>query len=138
MSTTIRPSISASRKYWISKERFYELKHFCLQYPEWKKLYSEMSKADYPSITVGGRFGSSVTDRTADIALELYSLKKKMTMVEEAAKKADVLIYEYIFKAVTENRSYVYLDTMLHIPCGKDLFYDRYRKFFWLLSLERD
>lgn len=30
------------------------------------------------------------------------------------------------------------LKTKLGIPCGKDMYYDRYRKFFWLLNNSRD
>lgn len=40
MSTAIRPELSKSSKYWIDRHRYYELKHFCLQYPIWKKLLS--------------------------------------------------------------------------------------------------
>lgn len=29
------------------------------------------------------------------------------------------------------------LKTKLDIPCGKDMYYDRYRKFFWLLDNSR-
>ena len=39
MSTTIHPEVSEKNKYWIDKHRYYELKHFCLQYPLWKKEY---------------------------------------------------------------------------------------------------
>lgn len=39
MGTTIRPEISKKNRYWIDKHRYYELKHFCLQYPTWKKAY---------------------------------------------------------------------------------------------------
>lgn len=28
--------LSEKNPYYISKHRYYELKHFCLQYPEWK------------------------------------------------------------------------------------------------------
>ena len=37
MSTTIRPELSEKNPYWIEKHRYYELKHFCLQYPIWKR-----------------------------------------------------------------------------------------------------
>ena len=37
MSTVIRPELSKNNEYWIPRQRFYELKHFCLQYPSWKK-----------------------------------------------------------------------------------------------------
>ena len=39
MGTTIRPELSEKNPYWIEKHRYYELKHFCLQYPIWKKAY---------------------------------------------------------------------------------------------------
>lgn len=138
MTTTIRPGISVKKRYWISKERYYELKHFCLQYNEWKKLYLELSEADYPGSIVHESYGTEFTDKTAEKASTLYDLSRKMKLVEDAARKTDQSIGSYIFKAVTENRSYVYLSSMLDIPCGKDMFYDRYRKFFWLLSKERD
>lgn len=36
MGTTIRPELSEKNPYWIERHRYYELKHFCLQYPIWK------------------------------------------------------------------------------------------------------
>lgn len=32
MGTTIRPELSEKNPYWIERHRYYELKHFCLQY----------------------------------------------------------------------------------------------------------
>ena len=31
-----RAEVSKKNKYYISKHRYYELKHFCLQYKEWE------------------------------------------------------------------------------------------------------
>lgn len=39
MGTVIRPVIKDTDAYTISKERRYELMHFCLQYPEWRNAY---------------------------------------------------------------------------------------------------
>ena len=58
-------------------------------------------------------------------------------MVERVAKETDDELWFYILKAVTEDLSYNYLKSRLEMPCGKDMYYDRYRKFFWLLSKER-
>ena len=33
MGTTLRAELSEKNPYWIEKHRYYELKHFCLQYP---------------------------------------------------------------------------------------------------------
>ena len=43
MSRT-RNEISVKNKYYISKHRYLELKHFCLQYPEWKRALSYIEK----------------------------------------------------------------------------------------------
>lgn len=58
----------------------------------------------------------------------------RMEMVEKAAKEADMFLEKYILKSVTENLSYTYLKTVLNIPCSRDLYYDRYRRFFWILN----
>lgn len=42
MATTIRPELSEKNPYWIEKHRYYELKHFCLQYPIWRKAYASL------------------------------------------------------------------------------------------------
>lgn len=35
----VKPELSKANRYWISKHRYYELYHFCLQYYEWEKEY---------------------------------------------------------------------------------------------------
>lgn len=39
MGNIIRAEVSENNPYWIEKHRYYELKHFCLQYPTWKRNY---------------------------------------------------------------------------------------------------
>lgn len=53
-----------------------------------------------------------------------------------AAIETDPYLYSYILKGVTEEKPYTYLKTTLGMPCGKDMYYDRYRRFFWLLNYE--
>ena len=139
MSTVIRAKISVNNKYYIDKHRYYELKHFCLQYGEWKKAYSSCCEA----IIFASRYDdtpmvSSPGDLTAKYAIKRAQYAERIKMIETAAKEADDFLYPYILKAVTEGLSYPYLKTRLNIPCGRDMYYDRYRKFFWLLSEARD
>ena len=77
-------------------------------------------------------------DLTAKYAIKRVQYAERVKMIETAAKEADDFLYPYILKAVTEGLSYPYLKTRLNIPCGRDMYYDRYRKFFWLLSEMRD
>lgn len=138
MATMIRPEISMKNKYWIDKHRHYELKHFCLQYPTWKKVYVDlddisMSLSKMEKIPTSNLPG----DPTAKRAMVKAQLSERIDMIETIAREADDYLWRYILKAVTENLSYTYLKTRLGIPCGKDMYYDRYRKFFWLLSKVR-
>ena len=60
-----------------------------------------------------------------------------MRMIEQTAIATDEELYSYILKGVTEGISYDHLKARLEIPCCKDTYYDLYRRFFWLLSKER-
>ena len=138
MATLIRPSISEKNKYWIDKHRHYELKHFCLQYNDWKKVYIEIDDVSIPLSTIARISTSNMPgDPTAKRAMLKAYYSEKIKMVERIAMEADKCLWEYILKAVTEGYSYTYLKTRLGIPCGRDMYYDRYRKFFWLLDKSR-
>jgi len=81
--------------------------------------------------------GGGLSDTTAKSAIRRTYYADKIKLVEETAKEADPYLYEYILKAVTEGLSYTYLRTIMEMPCGRDMFYDRYRRFFWLLNEAR-
>ena len=55
MATKIRAKLSEKNKYWIDKHRYYELKHFCLQYQMWKKAYKALDEmaSVYPMHRIG-------------------------------------------------------------------------------------
>lgn len=139
MATVIRPEVSIKNKYHIDKHRYYELKHFCLQYSSWKKTYAALNELGITSSILGGMpSGNNISDLTAKYAIRKALYAEKIKMVEQAAIGADPDLYVYIVKAVTEGLSYTYLKTKLEIPCSRALYYDRYRKFFWLLSEARN
>lgn len=135
MATVIRAEISEKNKYYIDKHRYYELKHFCLQYNEWKKAYAHCNESiifasDFEKIP-----GSNIpSDLTAKYAMRKAVYGERIKMIEQAAKEADDFLYSYLLKAVTEGLAYTHLKARYDIPCGRDMYYDRYRKFFWILS----
>ena len=139
MSTLIRPEVSQKNKYWIDKHRHYELKHFCLQYPAWKRAYVALNDLAISISKIEHKSCSNIPgDPTGKCAIKKAYYKERIHMIEETAMKADREIYKYIIKGVTEGLSYTCLKTKLDIPCGRDLYYDRYRRFFWLLSQVRN
>lgn len=139
MATLIRPELSIKNKYHIDKHRHYELKHFCLQYPNWKRTYAEYDES-YISLSTTSKIPTSNLpgDPTAKRAIARARLMERIEMIEKVAREADNYLADYILKAVTEGLSYTYLKSRLDMPCGKDMYYDRYRRFFWLLSKVRD
>ena len=42
MGTTLRAELSEKNPYWIEKHRYYELKHFCLQYSGLNHCHREL------------------------------------------------------------------------------------------------
>ena len=138
MATVIRAEISEKNKYWISKHRHYELKHFCLQYRTWAKMYAELDGFGSGQTNVVPSRSNIPSDPTANCVEIKKAYLERMDLIRRTAYEADPDIANYIFKAVTENLSYTYLSTKLNIPCGRDMYYDRYRRFFWLLSKARN
>jgi hypothetical protein len=139
MATRIRAEISEKNKYYIDKHRHYELKHFCLQYPSWKKAYADFDDTSVSLSTIESVPTSNLPgDPTAKRAVMKAHYSERINLIERIAMEADRYLYEYILKAVTEGLSYTYLKSRLNIPCSKDMYYDRYRKFFWLLSTSRN
>jgi len=122
-------------KYNISSHRFMELYHFCMQYNEWK------DELRYKCDAVGSPVMSDVpaahdnVDTTSAIAIRRNMLSKKCEIIEQTAIEADPELYQYLIKAVTnEGITYSYLSTMMRIPCGKKRYYERRRRFYFLLS----
>lgn len=137
MGTKIKSELSKKNPYWVEKHRYYELKHFCLQYPEWKRTY--MSYMGFSKLTSYGLTSTSnISDPTYACTEQRALYLKKMELVEQTALNADGDLYSYILKAVTEDRSYNYLQSVLDIPSCRDVYYAAYRRFFWLLDKVRD
>ena len=119
--------------YWLPNHRYLELKYFCRQYPEWKKLLEKFKmevgrdlvrpdKQFYP-----GR-------PTENLGITLGGISGKVSIIEEAAKETDEELWRYILRAAAYGDSYGRLKEVYHIPCSREKFQNRYRKFFWLLD----
>ncbi|MBK5261275.1 MAG: hypothetical protein JJE17_01730 [Peptostreptococcaceae bacterium] len=125
------------KKYDVTENRFREIYYFCLQYHEWKEELKENNN------TLGSRVLSYMPRGTPGNALEALVIKRarlidKCELIEQAAIQADPELYQYIIKAVTNlDITYNYLKTTMAIPCGKNVFYERRRKFYWILSQKK-
>lgn len=138
MGTDIRPSVSKKNPYYIDKERYYELRHFCKQYDYWKKICAYIRAGSVPSVVCAREFGSSHANPTEKAVLLMETYSSRTDIIEKAAKQADEQLHDYILLAVTKGLSYPALRTQYSIPASKDLFYDRYRRFFFILNQLRN
>ena len=138
MTTRIRPELSKRNPFWLGRHRYYELKHFCLQYPLWKKELSILDGFGSKSKSIiATRLLTDISDPTFEKAEARLYFSNRIAMVEQAAFDADPGLMEYILRAVVGGYGYESLRTKYDIPCSKDTYYDLYRRFFWLLSHSR-
>lgn len=136
MATKIKPELSKRNKYWISKHRYYELKHFCLQYPEWKEQVKDCAR--YSGQAAGiVRTDVEWSDPTYTAMHICERAKSDIKLVEECCKLACGDLASYILRAVTEGLSYVNLKMMYEIPCCRDVYYELYRRFYYILSARK-
>lgn len=137
MSTVLRTELSRKNKYFISKHRRLELVHFCLQYDEWDKALKMVKyypSTDLDKVTPSNR---EVSDITAENAVRLEELKRNMRIVKDTCFETDIEICDWIFLGVTKGYSFTKLKTAYNLPCEKEMYYDRLKKFFYLLDKKR-
>ena len=138
MSTTIRAELSERNKYWIEKHRYYELKHFCLQYPLWRKARAALdSLSKRPNNSEAVSRTNKVSSPVEKCVEARLFYTDRMELLENVANETDEVMAVYILKAVTEGISYDHLKVRMNVPCCKDTYYELYRRFFWLLNKAR-
>ena len=138
MSTVIRPEISERSPFYISKHRYYELKHFCLQYPEWQEKLRQIDgltihKERFASNIKGGGY----SDPTALYAEARIFLSQRIELVDKAAEKGCGYLAKAMVESVTNGISYEKMVARGSVCCGKEAWYVAYRRFFWLLDKSR-
>lgn len=120
--------------YGISKNRYAELKAFCLQYGEKKsKIKYGISAAQYD----GQPKAHSTGSQTERQAIDNMIYTKDCAMIEEAAIRTNPEIWRYIVKSVTLGLSYEFIEydnEQGKIPMCKNDFYGTRRKFFSILN----
>lgn len=131
-----RAELSKKNPYYISKHRYYELKHFCRQYDEWKRALVRIDgwKA-FPEST-GAIVNATPSNPTEQMAMARAFYSSRVDLLEHCLGELEPAIAPYILRGVTEGHSYEAL-RIKGCPCCKDTYYNNYHKFFWILSRER-
>lgn len=134
--TKIRAKLSDKNEYYISPHAFYTAYHFALRYGEWLEEYETMAASGIKGINYGrdSGGGSHIGDPTSALGMKLSVISRNLTLIQSAAREAGQDLYPYILQGVTvEGVTYKYLRTK-RIPCSRNEYYARRRKFYYLLS----
>ena len=141
MSTEIKPELSEKNKYYIPKHRYYELLHFCRQYTDYLTEKENILNTCVRPYVAPDKVKATVTFAenlpTEKWAMKLADIDDKIQLIEQATVDADKELSGYILMAVSGGIGYDILSIRYNIPCSRNTFYDRYRKFFWILDQRR-
>lgn len=122
-------------KYELSKHVFAHAFHYAMQYKEWKQEHSSLTDTvqaiRYEPVR-GAK--NEISDPTMEIAARRLYLESKMRMIENTCREADEFIWLYLLRGVTEENATYDVLRSAGLPCGKNYYYDRRRRFYWLLS----
>lgn len=120
-------------EYNISREKYRELKYFCLQYPEWKHQLQTLTDDVKAPIITDMPTAHNGTDSTATLVLRRIELAEKCALIEQTAQEVCGNTYLALLKNVTEGLPYENIIAY----SGRRKFYEDRRKFFYKLSKKR-
>ena len=109
------------KEYELSRDRYKELKHFCLQYHDMKDALEKLNE----QIIFTHKY-----DPTAYLAIKRNDYSQAIKLIETTAFETEKFLGGYILKSISEDISF----SSLEIPCPKYIYDYLREKFFWLLS----
>ena len=133
MSTFDRAELSPKNPYYLPTHRYRELRHHCLQYPDWRSQYGYLV---WPSSGSIKEFSDSsdISNPVEKAAIRREVFARRMRLIEEVVLQVDADIYPWLLRGVTEEVSYENLHLVGGLPMSRNSYYQRYHKFFWVLD----
>lgn len=132
----VRNDISNKNEHKLSKHRFLELKHMCLQYDERRDILAGLDGYRGGIIVIQGRRERLAAYDISELLEMRDYYSRRIELIEKVAFNTDASLGKYILYGVTHDVGYDYLLLKMGIPCCKNVYYKTYRKFFWLLNSE--
>ena len=118
------------------RDRYYELLHFCRQYPDWKMEADSL--LGIRAVKMDGQpHGSAVGDPVASVAERRDRLLSKIQLVDDCARAVgDGRWYAAIIQNVCMGKSYDYIDRSI-LPTSMRAEFFRCRRDFFAILDER-
>lgn len=136
----MKSELSSANPYYIPKQRYYELKHFCLQYSDWRKELAVLDGYLRGSALAISSRRHNESRPTEEIALERMRTSDRMEMVRSSvdASVSGPAMRKALLMGVTEGVSYEILCARIpEFLEPRDVYYAGYRRFFWNLDRAR-
>jgi len=123
----------------ISRERYNELRAFCLQYPEWKSMASSLIGVGAQNYNPQPHAEGTVSDPVARLAEKRETLLKKIDLVEGVARKTGSgAWYSALIQNCCMGIALEYIDPVLMPTSHRNEFYRRRREFYVRLDQALD
>lgn len=121
-------------KYYLPKETFLTVVHFCRQYPYWTEDLEALTDACKGIAYDSDRVQTSGdSDSTSELGMKRAAISKKIDLVRDTAKAVAGSQYRWLILGCCYGKPYY---ALRHdgIPFGKDLYYKLRRRFYYELS----
>ena len=127
----IRMQHSPNGKYYISRCAFRTVYNYCLMFHEWEAEYH--NSVGLRSTHSDGGSGTP-GDPTASQAMRLKDIGERIELIRQTAYETEPLLYPYLLDAVTTEGLTFDMLKARGMPCERDMYYDRRRRFYWQMS----
>lgn len=121
-------------KYYVEKETFLTVLHFCRQYPLW---ISELAAIPVPingiSYDNESVQSSSDYDSTSELAMKRAAISRKKDVVDKCARKTAGDLAKWLIMGVGHGLTYYQLHER-GIPCSRNTYYSIRHRFYYEMS----
>lgn len=127
-------TLSKQNKYYIPKETFLMVIHYCKQYPMWEQELGTTLDQGKAIRYDGDRVQTSNQyDPTAEPAIKRAEIARKKDAVDGVAQSVAGAMYKWLLLGVCYDMPY-YVLRQNGMPCGKNMYYDKRRQFYYEMS----
>ena len=127
-------TLSKQNKYYIPKETFLTVIHYCKQYPMWEQELGTTLDQGKAIRYDGDRVQTSNQyDPTAEPAIKRAEIARKKDVVDGVAQSVAGAMYKWLLLGVCYDMPY-YVLHQKGMPCGKNMYYDKRRQFYYEMS----
>lgn len=125
---------SKRSKFFVPKEDYITAIHWCLRYPLWVAELKFLPDTNRSMAYENDRVQNSArSDITADTAIRIKELERKIELLEDTAKKVDKDLKDYIILGVTQGLT-VFQLLQRGMPCNKNEYIKKRQQFYYEIS----